>query len=464
MTLRIRYLPAIVAALAAVTLAVAPSGSRAAAATSCQAPAGLGAKTPVILVHGFTGSPGDWGDPSQAGSMYHAILQVPDLYVETFDWSDTNTSWVTNPNEGPRLADRIDCLARASAGNGGLGKVILVDHSMGGLITRYASSFVVGGHRISPEIGFVVTIGTPNLGSGWANASDPLVATICSAADASNPWRDADTSFCPDYSALQGMSKHSQQIANLPWLPAGIPLRAIAGDTTLTAPLLHSLASDDTHSDLVVGVDSALGASHSPEPLDDGAGDMAYPCTESVVNWKQATCWHVGLLSNPDVQREVAASIRAYLRNGPWEPFMTGGGNWYVHGTSKFQVVPHGTSSATWNLGPCTIPPTLDSTGQPIMCNTNIEVHFHPVNYGLLGEITRVWYTTGSGVPLPDGFKSPEGEPVVGQSFGLTATKYPHVLKAVYTANSPSGLRQGNPYLCQKGTPQRLLDQGICGA
>ena len=60
-----------------------------------------------------------------------------------------------------------------------VGKVILIDHSMGGLATRYAAAQTVDGRPVWDEIGLVVTLGTPNLGSGWANAADPVVALVC---------------------------------------------------------------------------------------------------------------------------------------------------------------------------------------------------------------------------------------------------------------------------------------------
>jgi pimeloyl-ACP methyl ester carboxylesterase len=367
---------------------------------------------------------------------------------------------VDNPGIGPALASFIDCLSQTSIKHGGLGKVVLVDHSMGGLATRYAASLTKGGRRVSDEIGFVITIGTPNLGSGWANLLDPLVSEICG-----STWPVSElSSDCRDYTALQGMRKESDQIQALPWLPLSIPLQAIAGDVTLRATLFNSTATDDTNSDIVVGTQSALAATQVPPLVAEGTGDNTFRCMHGIWNPMSANCSHTGLLADSKVQQLVAQSIASYLYNGPWAPFMTGGGSWYVHGTSKFQIVPHGTSSAAWNIGPCTDPFATGSSGQPEMCNTNIDMVFKPVAGGLFGTITKVWYTTWNGDPPPTGFKVPDGEPLVNQTFMLVPTRSPHHIRAVYNSNSPAGLRAGNPNLCQTGISASLLNRGICGA
>ena len=218
---------------------------------------------------------------------------------------------VTNPAIGPALAKRIDCLARSSLRGGGLGRVILVNHSMGGLATRYAAGQTVDGRRVSDELGLVVTIGTPNLGTAWANLADPLQAAICNSAGTVGPFPSG--SPCGDYSALQGLSKDSAQINALPWLPSSVPLRATAGDVTLSATLFNNTVTDDTSGDLLVGVKSALAASQLPTSVDEGTGDRAFHCTIGVTHALDAPCWHVGLLSNPAVQKLVKQSIASYI-------------------------------------------------------------------------------------------------------------------------------------------------------
>jgi hypothetical protein len=285
------------------------SQDMAAAASSCAVD--LGTRVPVILVHGWKGSPADWGSSSDGGSMIHIIGNMPGVYVEPFDYHQVASSWVTNAAIGPALAKRIDCLARSSLRGGGLGKVILVDHSMGGLATRYAASQTVGGRQVSDELGLVVTIGTPNLGTAWANFADPLQAAVCNSAGTVGPFPSG--SPCGDYSALQGLSKDSAQIDALPWLPSSVPLRAIAGDVTLSATLFNNTVTDDTSADLLVGVKSALAASQLPTPVDEGTGNRAFHCTIGVTHALDAPCWHVGLLSNPSVQLLVKQSIARYI-------------------------------------------------------------------------------------------------------------------------------------------------------
>jgi hypothetical protein len=429
------------------------SQDMAAAPSSCAV--NLGTRVPVILVHGWNGSPADWGSPDDGGSMIHVIANMPGVYVEPFDYHQFASSWVTNPAIGPALAKRIDCLARSSLRGGGLGKVILVDHSMGGLATRYAASQSVDGHRVSDELGLVVTIGTPNLGTAWANVADPLVAAVCNSAGTVGPFPSGNP--CGDYSSLRGLSKDSAQINTLPWLPPGVPLRAIAGDVTLSATLFNNTVTDDTSSDLLVGVKSALAATQLPTSVDEGTGDRAFHCTIGVTHALDAPCWHVGLLSNPAVQKLVKQSIAGYIANGPWEPFMWDGGKWYVH-DAHMTIVPGGHSLLWWSMGPCNI-------NQPAqMCNGNALVSFKPVAGGIEGTYTRVWFTTWTHQPAPSDFQEPPDDVQVGETFQLVPTGLIHWAKAVYGPNSPASWKQGNHNWCQTDINSSKAPPNVCGA
>ena len=112
--------------------------------------------------------------------MEEAITKgVPGVTVVTpFDYYSTAhqaTGWVTDPAIGAALATDITCLASASAAQGGPGEVIIVAHSMGGLAVRCAvdQACVGQGHKAAnaDQIGLVVTLGTPNLGSAFANVA-----------------------------------------------------------------------------------------------------------------------------------------------------------------------------------------------------------------------------------------------------------------------------------------------------
>jgi hypothetical protein len=52
-------------------------------------------------------------------------------------------------------------------------------------------------------------------------------------------------------SGINALRDNSTQLAQLPMLPSVIPLRAIAGDVTVTYPIFSSVLRVDTQSDLV---------------------------------------------------------------------------------------------------------------------------------------------------------------------------------------------------------------------
>jgi pimeloyl-ACP methyl ester carboxylesterase len=133
--------------------------------------------TPILFVHGINSDPATWTKGTVSGTS-----QAPLNYVEsalgtsqvtgyTFDWSKysgfhagSKLSWVTGPpasGPGPLLAQAIECVA-GEAGH----KVIIIAHSMGGLVTKYASTI----DSVSSDIAAVFTLGTPFKGS-WLDST-----------------------------------------------------------------------------------------------------------------------------------------------------------------------------------------------------------------------------------------------------------------------------------------------------
>ncbi|HQZ86594.1 MAG TPA: hypothetical protein PLB21_13350 [Actinomycetota bacterium] len=139
-----------------------------------------GAWVPVVMVHGWTARsthPNADGTEDTQGTFSHLIdftanrsgsadvgrslvgqLQgLPGAAVFTFDYHPYSGRWVTDEHLGPALVKVVDCLAKASGQ-----KVIVVGHSMGGLVGRFAAT---DGGRGSDSIAQLVTMGTPNQGS-----------------------------------------------------------------------------------------------------------------------------------------------------------------------------------------------------------------------------------------------------------------------------------------------------------
>jgi pimeloyl-ACP methyl ester carboxylesterase len=94
-------------------------------------------------------------------SLIGQLQRIPGAAVFTFDYHPYLAAWIDDPHLGPALGRLIDCLYRASGE-----KVIIVAHSLGGLIARYAATHpgATGADR-SGEISSVVTFGTPETGS-----------------------------------------------------------------------------------------------------------------------------------------------------------------------------------------------------------------------------------------------------------------------------------------------------------
>ncbi|MGW3098297.1 esterase/lipase family protein [Streptomyces sp. NPDC001102] len=142
-------------------------------------PDSRGRYVPIIMVHGWTGS--DTHDAAGKGAFSHRIdltanrlgtvrttrsligqfQSLPGAAVFTFDYHPYSARWVDDSHLGPALGKVIDCLYKASGQ-----KVIVVGHSMGGLITRYAITHPgTSSSDRSGEISTVVTFGTPETGS-----------------------------------------------------------------------------------------------------------------------------------------------------------------------------------------------------------------------------------------------------------------------------------------------------------
>lgn len=164
----------------------------------------FGTDIPVILVHGLSGNKDDWGDPENPG-FYKTINDMQDVsVVQSFSYN--TLLWVNNSNNGPKLAKTIDCVSRISTANGGVGKVIVIGYSMGGLVARDALSrqSTDGQRAIADEVGQVITIGTPH--------------------------RGVDPSKYPKVLLYPALIAGSGELENLPSFPSQTVVHTIAGD------------------------------------------------------------------------------------------------------------------------------------------------------------------------------------------------------------------------------------------
>lgn len=238
-----------------------------------QKPDARGKYIPIVMVHGWTSSSTHGPDGAFShiidltalngqkfrarASLIGQLQRISGAAVYTFDYHRDSAKWVTNDNLGPRLGRAIDCLY-ATTGE----KAILVAHSMGGLVSRFAASQPgPSGNDRAAEISRIITFGTPQTGSDLANTvaggldasavagaaiAQPvtpgvrLLLAYCGALTTKALETGTLCDFLPDFvqafdtEAGRGLQTGSRELRELKPVPSGIALNALAGDVRIS--------------------------------------------------------------------------------------------------------------------------------------------------------------------------------------------------------------------------------------
>jgi pimeloyl-ACP methyl ester carboxylesterase len=328
---------------------------------------------PVIMVHGWTSQ--DTNTPARTGAFSHVIdlsdtpgvvpdisrsligeLQsIPGAAVFTFDYHPYSTRWVDDSHLGPALGKVIDCLYRASGQ-----KVIIVAHSMGGLIARYAATHAgVTGSDRSGEISTVVTFGTPETGSiaallaeagvdfGAATSAALAVIRLVLSACGNLATNDIEAgSLCDElptpiraFESASGVALRagSPELAALKSWPHSIYVDALAGNATFEVPRLGWFALPWSTrpvdvGDMIVTPSSALaGATSTKDATCDyqlnpvrGATDQlgllfgqvaASQVAQQPLRAFTGACFHTDLMRGLELTAETVAVVAQTIRS-----------------------------------------------------------------------------------------------------------------------------------------------------
>jgi pimeloyl-ACP methyl ester carboxylesterase len=328
-----------------------------------------GAWVPVIMVHGWISQDTnnaagtfshhiDLSDipgfsPDVTRSLIGQLQRIPGAAVFTFDYHPYSARWVDDPHLGPALGKVIDCLYRASRQ-----KVIIVAHSMGGLIARYAATHPGGtGTDRAGEISSVATFGTPETGSvaallaatgidvGASVSNKLAVIRFVLAACGKLASGDIKTgSLCDTlpaparaFASAAGIALRtgSPQLAALkPW-PSSVHVTALAGNATfeLPDPGWFSLPWDTTSvdvGDMIVTRGSALtGAATTGNATCHYELNLVRGATDQVGVWLGLTaksqvaqeplgsfagaCFHTNLMRGIELANDAYAAVSADL-------------------------------------------------------------------------------------------------------------------------------------------------------
>jgi pimeloyl-ACP methyl ester carboxylesterase len=266
---------------------------------------------PVLFVHGMNGNPSSWQSLADrvAGDRWDSVW--------LFDYRAWSLDWVTDSHIGPALADAIDCLYRSSGH-----RVVVVDHSMGGLATQFAvSQRSSSGGLVTDEVAEVLTLGTPYQGSlllsvlrGVAAPSLPIQAMLAACAGVVHVGRShgllespCDTLAVANSPVGTALQYHSSEIANLPPWPNTLSVHDLAGQIEMQL-LPRDLASADI-GDGVVTTGSATAHNTEGPP-------SVVTCTLApwqVVYPGHDPCWHGALMVNATLANSVVRHIEAAL-------------------------------------------------------------------------------------------------------------------------------------------------------
>lgn len=258
-------LAALIIALA--TFFVAAPAQTAPAQRSCPKQTGDSASqvgaVPVVYVHGWTGN----GADAEANTLPLLQKALGNGYQAfAFDYSWANTTWGAEEKISGCLAQFIEHLSDANKAAQGAGQVAIVAHSMGGLVSRAATTYLSQDGR-SEALAGIVTLGTPHQGTPFAGNlatfQENMTRAIPKWKDGTPPkWNKVATPPNDSPASKCLAFPHPSPCAPVPYLQPGQKIASVAGQVNVTVTFfglkLHDAAVIDA-GDSIVPTASALG-------------------------------------------------------------------------------------------------------------------------------------------------------------------------------------------------------------
>ena len=198
-------------------------------------------RAPVLFVHGFGGDLGTFASMKQyltASNCYPSSLNTIANYS-----SSSLENFVTNAQVVPQWINVAFNNARNS--NFSAGKVDIVGHSMGGILTRlYLQNNYVNPNSYRNDINKLITINTPHSGSYLADAGVITIATIGSFYCGASNLIGANSVLCNG--ALIDMQTYSYATDNVLNSPNSLSLNHVPSHTiTTTFPSIPNSYYED---------------------------------------------------------------------------------------------------------------------------------------------------------------------------------------------------------------------------
>ena len=249
-----------------------------------------------VLVHGLGCTEALWDGPADCGcGGYGELLQQRHGYTPLYLRYNTGLRISANGRQLAGLLERL-CVAHGP----GLDDVLLIGHSMGGLVIRSACHLArESGQDWVSRVRHVVYLGSPHLGAPLekaANVATHLLGLVDSTAG--NVMRDLLNSRSSGVKDLRFGNLVDQdwldcdpdELMNnrrvpIPWLATARHLRVVG----------QALDGSGLLGDGVVSMSSAAGVAHGDQPGAPGAADV---CVAPGVS-------HLRLAHNPSVYRHI---------------------------------------------------------------------------------------------------------------------------------------------------------------